>query len=84
MLMNVSKVLVALTHHVRTRLALSYVIVAQDSLVMDFFVQVYYYIDGRPKPENVQQYLFDGIFCYKLPTDIFIEYNSICINEEDC
>jgi hypothetical protein len=28
--------------------------------------------------------LFDGIFCYKLPTDIFIEYNSICINEEDC
>ena len=33
-----------------------------------------YYIDGRPKPENVQQYLFDGIFCYKLPTDIFMAY----------
>ena len=31
-------------------------------------------LDGRIKPENVQQNLFDGIFCYKLPTDIFIEH----------
>jgi hypothetical protein len=31
-------------------------------------------IDGLPKPENVQQNLFDGIFCYKLPTENFVEY----------
>ena len=31
-------------------------------------------IDGRPKPENVHQNLFDGIFCYKLPTEILFKY----------
>jgi hypothetical protein len=30
-------------------------------------------IDGWPKPENVQENMFDGIFCYKLPTFILIE-----------
>ena len=38
----------------------------------------------RPKPENVHQNLFDGIFCYKLPTEILFKYmlygmlSSIC------
>ena len=31
-------------------------------------------IDCRPKSENVQQNLLDGTFCYKLPTNIFVEY----------
>jgi hypothetical protein len=33
-------------------------------------------LDGRSKRENVQQNLFDGIFCYKLPIDIFLEYRK--------
>ena len=37
-------------------------------------------LDGRPKPENVHQNLFDGIFCYKLPTEI-LTHSSICIKE---
>ena len=32
------------------------------------------YLDGRPKPENVHQNLFDDIFCYKLPTEIIFKY----------
>ena len=37
------------------------------------FMGLFNVIDGWPKPENVQENLFDGIFCYKLPTFILIE-----------
>jgi hypothetical protein len=34
-------------------------------------------LDGRPKPENLPKNLFDGIFCYKLPSGIFVEYIAL-------
>jgi hypothetical protein len=34
-------------------------------------------IDSQPKPENVQQYLFAGIFCYMMPTGIFLNKSHI-------